>query len=318
MDKFSLAKLPLFYNLDKKELAFVVDFLTEKKYKQGDKIFNKGKVRDKIIIVSEGLVALETDIEDEEIVALFKAGDSLGEMALVRKNENHQYSVEVASPKATTLELSVYNWYTISNKQPLLANKIYQNLIVRLKDRLNHANNKLVTLFATGKVIGTYTDSKQVAEHIIDIILKIIPSQKALFMIYSNDAQRIKVCQNVGYKKINKDYSYDINKDILLRVLINEPSTILLDKNEWPKEYRSLPYASETAIITPIRIQEKVLGFIILADKTNTHNFSINNKILLEAIASQTAPAIEHINSKELISAQAEVKKVYIDPFTKY
>jgi CRP-like cAMP-binding protein len=318
MDKLSLAKLPLFNNLDKKELAFVADFLTEKKYKQGDKIFRKGKVRDKIIIVSDGLVALETDIEDEEIVALFKAGDSLGEMALIRKNANHQYSVEVASDKAATLELSVYNWYTISNKQPLIANKIYQNIIVGLKDRLNHANNKLATLFATGKIIGTYDESDEVAKHIIDIVLQIIPSQKALFLTYSNDTQRIKVCHGVGHKEINANTSYDVNKDILLRVLVKEPDTMLLDKNQWPTEYKSLPYAGQTAIITPIRIQKKVVGFIVLTNKTNTHNFSINNKILLEAIASQTAPAIEHINSEELRSAKAEVNKVYIDPFTKY
>ena len=318
MDKLSLAKLPLFKNLNKEELAFVAAFLTEKKYKQGDKVFHKGKVRDKIIIVDEGLVALETDIEDEEIVALFKAGDSLGEMALVRKNANHQYSVEVASDKAAVLELSVYNWYTISNKQPLIANKIYQNIITGLKDRLNHANNKLVTLFATGKIIGAYDKSEQVAQHIIDIVLKIIPSQKALFLTYSKDTKRIKVCRSVGYKNIIRNTSYDVNNDILLRVLVKEPSTMLLDKGQWPKEYQSLPYAGQTAIITPIRIQNKVVGFIILADKTNTHDFSINNKILLEAIASQTAPAIEHINSEELSSAQEEVKKVYIDPFAKY
>ena len=318
MHKLGLAKLPLFKNLNKKELSFVADFLDEKKYKQGTKIFYKGKTRNKIILIKQGRVTLKTDLENEEIVALFKEGDSLGEMSLVRKNEVHQYSVEVISEQADTLELSVYSWHTISNKQPAIANKIYQNIITNLKDRLNHSNNKLVTLFATGKIIGSYNDSTQVAKHILDIVLKIIPSQKAVFMTYSTDTQRIKICHSVGYKNINSNTSYDVNKDILLRVLVKEPDTIMLDQNDWPNDYQSLPYTAKTAIITPIHIQKKVIGFIILGDKSNQHNFSINNKILLEAIAGQTAPAIDHINSEEFISAQAEVKKIYIDPFAKY
>ena len=39
-----------------------------------------------------------------------------------------------------------------------------------MHDRLTHANNKLATLFATGKIVGEYKSIDNVAEHILDVI----------------------------------------------------------------------------------------------------------------------------------------------------
>ena len=70
-------------------------------------------------------------------------------------------------------------------------------------------------------------------------------------------------------------------------------------------------------IITPIHVKNRVFGFIILGDRTDKNDFSVNNKILLRAIANQLAPAIEDMIWGKFSSAQAEIKEIYIDPFTK-
>ena len=80
----------------------------------------------KLIIIIEGLAALNADIDGEQTIALFKEGDSLGEMALISKAGTHQYGLEVDSPKLKTLELSIYNWTTIVKNNPKIANKIYK------------------------------------------------------------------------------------------------------------------------------------------------------------------------------------------------
>jgi CRP-like cAMP-binding protein len=313
MAKVNLATIPFFADLTKKELNFVSTFLITKKYNQNEKIFKKGTTRDKIIIITSGLAALQVDIKEEDIIAIFKPYNTLGEMALIQKASKHQYDLIVNSAQLEVLELSVYNWHTVIKKHPDLANKIYKNISTIMHDRLTHANNKLATLFATGKIVGEYKSIDNVAEHILDVILKIIPSNKAMFMSYYQDTNKIHVRYSQGYKKIHNNIYFNAKQDVLLNKIIDTPRTIILNKNEWPQEYKRLAYSCQTMIVSPIRVQDKVLGFIVLGDKTNKNNFSHNNLILLEAITSQIVPAIQHINLEALESAEAELKEVYID-----
>jgi CRP-like cAMP-binding protein len=318
MGKFDLNKVALWKNLNKKELALVSHFLLTKKYQSGEMIFTKGSPREKMIIITEGEVALKTDLYGEETIALFHSHDFLGEMSLLQKNSHHEHSLEVISHQLSTVELTSHSWSTLLKKEPALATKIYHNIAIAIQRRLYHANNKLVALFATGKVIASYSSLPEVATHILNIILKIIPSQKAILTTFSSASQQLIWRRVIGYKNIKENTSYNLSQDALLKKIVANPSTVIIGKNKIPKQDKGLPYASQWSIITPIQIQANVIGFIILADKKNNHDFSLNNKILLQTIASQTAPAIEHFCAQELAAGAAEAKKIYIDPFSGY
>jgi|GEM_PF-1425584 len=318
MGQLDLTKIPLFKNLKPDEINLVKGFLMEVKYKQDDLIFTKGKVRDKIIIVDEGLVSLEAELKGPKTIALFKQGDSLGEMALIDNNSHHMYNVKVVSPEFTGWELSSYNWHSVVKKSPEAATTVYQNIARNLKNRLTHANNKLVTLFTTGKMIGSYDSFTELSSSIIEIILNIIPSDKALFLTYSPETKKALIHKSIGYSNLKEGNYIDAHKDHVLNLLVKEPGTSIFDHDSWPKGSSDLPYKCTNLIISPIHIKNRVFGFIILGDRTDKQNFSVNNKILLQAIASQVAPAIEDMIWEKFSSAQAEIKEVYIDPFVKY
>lgn len=318
MGKMEIKNIPLFKNLAPEEIALVKNFLIETKYGQDDLIFTKGKIRDKIIIVDEGLVVLEAELKGPKTIALFKQGDSLGEMALIDSDSIHNYNVRVVSPHFSGFELSSYNWYTIIKKAPLIAEKVYQNIARNLKNRLNHANNKLVTLFTTGKMIGSYSSFNELSGAIIDIIQNIIPFDRALFLTYSPETKKALVHKSIGYPNIKEGHYIDAHKDHVLNLLVKEPGTSVFDTDAWPRGSSDLPYKCNNLIISPIHIKNRVFGFIILGDRTDKQNFSVNNKILLQAIASQLAPAIEDMIWEKFSSAQAEIKEIYIDPFVKY
>lgn len=319
MINLDLKQVPLLQNLTKPELAIVSNFLISKNYQLGDKLFNKGKIRDKVIIINNGLVAIKNNnVDDNQTIALFKKNDSLGEMSLLEKASQHQYSAEVASPNLDTLELSVYSWSSVIKKHPAIANKICHNIARIFDHRLIHANNKLAGLFMTGKIVGTYDNLDKIAEDIINIILKIIPAKKALFITFSSTTQKLQVQQSIGYQNIKKNDIFDIKNDPLLKKIIKEPTTVFITKESKNLEYSKLPYMSHSLIIVPLQIKQDILGFIILGDKINTHNFSNNNQILLQAIANQTAPAIQQIINTEFKSAKDALKNVYIEPFSKY
>lgn len=313
MDKSILSQVSLFEQLTPKELSMVANFLIDKEYNRGDKIFKVDTVRDKIVIITDGMAALKANLDGNQTIALFKKYDSLGEMALVSKATTHQYGLEADSQKVKTLEMSVYNWATIIKKNPQTANKIQQNISKILRTRLNHANNKLVALFAAGQIIGGLDDLKTTLSSILQIILKIIPSEKAIFATYSNDIQKVHIYESIGFKNIKDNSSYAIKNDPLLSHITRESETVILEKNNWPKEYQKLPYNCNTLIVSPIKIQKNVIGFIILGNKINGKNFSTNNKLLLESISSQTAPAIYYISAQKINQATQEMKREYID-----
>lgn len=318
MGRIDFNTIPLFKNLTTEEVALVKDFLIEVKYGQDDLIFTKGKIRDKIIIVNEGLVVLEAELQGPKPIALFKQGDSLGEMALIDSGSNHNYNVRVVSPQFSGWELSSYNWSTVLKKAPCIGEKVYQNIARNLKNRLNHANNKLVTLFTTGKLIGSYNNFNELSSAIIEIIRNIIPFDKALFLTYSPETKKVLVHKSIGYPNIKEGKYIDAHKDHVLNLLVKEPGTSVFDADTWPRGSSDLPYKCNNLIISPIHIKNRVFGFIILGDRTDKQNFSVNNKILLQAIASQLAPAIEDMIWEKFSSAQAEIKEIYIDPFIKY
>ena len=318
MNGFSLENTPLLKNLTKPEVKIVAAFLLEKNYQSGDTIFTKNTIRDKVVVIKNGLVKLQTEVAgQQEMIALFKEGDFLGEMAFLQKGSKHNHTLEVASPRLATLELSVYNWFKILKQHPEIAQKIYHNIATDLKNRLDHANNKLVTLFASGKIIALYDNLIEISSHLLEVIIKVIPVNKALFLTYSQTSQKLTVQYSLGYKKIQANTYFDINKDQLLKKLIKEPLITIFNKHNWPEEYIRLPYAANALIIAPITLGKKVIGFIILGDKSNGRDFSMNNQILLEAIATQIAPAIEEQRLATLQASTEELEKVYIDPFAK-
>ncbi|RJQ34381.1 hypothetical protein C4566_02200 [Candidatus Parcubacteria bacterium] len=316
MSNFSLHKIALFKDLSQKEISFLADFFTEKEYSHGDKISQRGAIRDKTLVIVDGLVAIKQNFDGDQTIALFRQYDVLGEMALIDKGSVHSYDLEVASQKLKTLELSVYNWSSVVKKNPELANKVYKNIASLLKYRLTHANNKLWTLFAAGKVIGAYDDLDSMVKAWIEIILQIIPADKIAFMSFSSATRKIQVHKSFGFKLKDNSF-FDIDSDPLLSQLNEKPATTILAKDKWPKEYDILPYKCKGLIVSPIKIHRKVIGFIMLGDKNNGKDFSTNNRILLEALANQAAPAIEDVMISEIMAAEKDMKNIYIDPFAK-
>lgn len=318
MPQVNLTDIDILKNLNSQELKALENFLLLEKYQEGDFVFKKGTTRDKIIIIKNGLVSMETELDKREIIALFKSGDALGEMALIQENSRHQHDLKVVSEELDTWELSSYNWYSLIKQQPSLANKIYKNIAANLSDRLHHSNNKLAALFATGRMIATYNNISSLAEAILKITLQIIPSDRALFLSHISGTDKVQIQKNIAFANIKENTYIDIKKDKVLHLLFKNPSTTIFNQDNWPKGSSDLVYKCRSLIIAPVYIRNKVFAFIILGDKSNKKDFSLNNQILLQAIASQAAPAMEDLLSQEMSSAKKELTEIYIDPFSKY
>lgn len=311
----NLPKIPLLQKLTKPELELLGGFLLNKDYKDGQYIFTDGQSQDRLIIIIDGRAGLENKIGGQnQTIAFFKKDDFLGEMSIVSASHRHQHSLRALS-NVKTLELHSRQWPTIIKKQPHLQNKLYQNICLFLNDRLTHADNKLLALFSLSQYLGQAKSLQAIAKKLLDITLEIIPSQSAAFMTFSNATQKLHIYESRGYATLKNNSYYPLHNWPLLENLARQPRTMIFESSAWPQAKTLLPgILKNTNIITPIRLPNKVLGFIILGNKHDQENFSTNNQILLEAMSMQVAAAIQQVRLTDYETAATDVKKVYIDP----
>jgi CRP-like cAMP-binding protein len=310
----SWQKIELFKELTKQELNLLGNFFVEKKYKNGDFVFHAKKLNDKLIIIIAGQTTLEASLENKTTnLAIFKKDDFVGELCLLKKDVYYQHSLKVSSAELITYELSNKNWYTIIKKNPKIKEKILGNLTFILHQRLEHADNKLVALFAIGQYLTGQHDLKEISSYILKTILEIIPSQQALLCSYSQTTDKIHIYHVKNYPLLEKVNHYSINKLPILKDIIKHPRTIIFCSRDLPQGSTLWPLSDKQSIITPILAGQKTIGFIALSSKAKGQEYSANNIILLEALANQLAGLIQNIRSQEWEEAEISLKKEYID-----
>ena len=83
--KKRLQKIPLFKNLEKKEIDFVLKNARIQSVKKGDFIFHKDEPGKKLFVVLEGMVKIRyaDDSKRNKTLALLQKGEFFGEMAII-------------------------------------------------------------------------------------------------------------------------------------------------------------------------------------------------------------------------------------------
>ncbi len=315
MAKFNLANISLFKQLDKAELALLEKFCLAKNYQANQYIFGQNKIQDRLIIIKSGQAELVSQIDDEQqTIALFNTNDFLGEMSLIDRQQKYEHDLR-AKTDLETLEIHQRHWPSLIKQSNRLKDKIYKQTASILNQRLNHADNKLLALFAFSQFIGKENSLEKISEKLLNIILEIIPSQCAAIASYSHTTNKLHVYQNKNYPVWKNGQYYSIEHWPLLKNILRQQQSLIFQINDWPQSKQLLPgLVQNTNIIIPIRLPKKVLGFIILGNKHDQEEYSSNNQILLEALAMEFAAVIQQTHLNEYEEAASEVKHIFIEP----
>ena len=85
VDVAFLTRVPIFANLNGKQLQSLPEKLQPRRYQRGEVIFHEDDPADRMHIILDGRVKISIASEDgrERDIALFQAGDCFGEMALL-------------------------------------------------------------------------------------------------------------------------------------------------------------------------------------------------------------------------------------------
>lgn len=125
-----IARVPLFADLDKRELERLARSFHDRTFKAGDTIATAGTSGVGFFVIGDGEATVT--VNDREVGKL-KAGDYFGEVALI--DDQHSRSATVkADTELVTYGLTVWEFRPLVESSPSIAWKLLQSLAAKLRE----------------------------------------------------------------------------------------------------------------------------------------------------------------------------------------
>ena len=303
-------QIPLFKILTPTERKKFFNWSNIEEYNEDDFLFKAGDKCNKFFVIIGGEVELSS--QKENVFNIFTSGEFLGEASLIEPETYHSLNAKTKT-KVSVIVLGYKDFKKLEKENPQLGIKILEYLCLVIIERLYHADNKLITLYRTGKIIGSTESIEQSSKEILDAALDVIAAKQGIFVLLDSN-NKLKIKSSFGYATKNKinNIIFNLKEDKFFEEVYNNKKTLILTKERINKNSNKISklWSVNSAIITPIIISNHVKAFIVLFNKQNK-DFNLNNKILLEAIANQIAASLllkeSLLNEKE----KERLKRVY-------
>ena len=148
MSQDFLRQMVLFKNLDDAQLVQLLTICMTKKVPANTRIFAEGDPASKLFLIREGEVRISKMIpgSGEEALAILKAGDFFGEMALIDERVRSAYAI--ANTDCLLMEIQIKDLQDLMNKHQDVGYKFLWSFCTILSSRLRATNDKVYGLFA--------------------------------------------------------------------------------------------------------------------------------------------------------------------------
>ncbi len=134
-----LRGLPLFSNLDEKELIEISQFAYEKKVRKGNVLFTQGEQGSTLYLIVKGRVKVVLIGENgkELVLAILKKGDFLGEMSIIEDEVRSATVIAIEPSVFLTIEKENFMNFLMRNHRATLG------VLRELSRRLRSADEKI-------------------------------------------------------------------------------------------------------------------------------------------------------------------------------
>lgn len=290
IDLKRLHQIPAFRALTEEELKELAGIAGVRKVKRGELLFKDGDKRETFFVVLKGQVHIfRTFNEEVQTLALLDANEFAVENALLDDPGKHEHTCETFAD-GELLEITNSAFLGLKKSNPILANRIYAFIIGNLVERLHHANNKIVTIYSTGKIAAAYENLDHLTELLLKTILETIHAKRGIFALFEPLEGKAVIRQAIGYKSNQAIMNLEVplGSDPILGTLAKAPIDFIISEEQFQSQKGlHTPYASRNMLGVALHIRDKMIGAILLGDKEGAREFSHNNKILLDIIARQ-------------------------------
>ncbi len=141
-DRVCMHKVPIFSNLDPREMARIAEIITDREYEKGENIYLSGAQEEKLYVINHGMVKIYklSETGKEQIIRILTPGDFMGELSLFAHSPLDT-NAEALEPTALCI-IDGKKLNQIIQDVPSIAVKI----IEELSKRLHNAENMIESL----------------------------------------------------------------------------------------------------------------------------------------------------------------------------
>lgn len=132
-----LAKIPIFKDLNRKELKAVERILHKREYKENEVIFNEGDPGAGMYIIENGRINI-TIGKEQKLLAVLSSSEFFGEIALL--SETPRTAAATATITTQLLGFFQSDLFSLLETNPLTGNKILLKLAQMISERLRFSN----------------------------------------------------------------------------------------------------------------------------------------------------------------------------------
>jgi CRP/FNR family transcriptional regulator, cyclic AMP receptor protein len=293
----NLKKVPIFSDLPEDILEALSVMVEEKLYADGAVIFSEGQTGDTFYVIKQG----EVIISKLKVLAILQGGDFFGEMSLI--DQSPRSASAIAKGKVILYALSRNSFQELLQTNLQAAHIFIFKLLETLVQRLRQTDRELVTVYETGKIIGSFYDLKKTCAMVLHKLMEATDTAEAgLVVVWNEFLREFEIQAQVSLPQAELEQITLDTGDPLLKYMLENKEHLLIKELAADERFSlksSLPYHGTSIIASPLVSRDIFLGFIMLINKSKVSAFSMDQVNMLSGIAAQVSQAIENIKHLE-------------------
>ncbi|MBN1794483.1 MAG: cyclic nucleotide-binding domain-containing protein [Candidatus Omnitrophica bacterium] len=317
MKQDNISTIPIFSELTQDERIQILGIATEKKYSQGETIFQEGDHPDFLYVVLEGLVTIEKKplLEEECLTILtLTKGAFFGEMALF--DDGPRSAGARASEACRLLLIEKETFLNLLREAPAIATKILLPLFRRLAPRIRQVNTQLAAFFEAGRLLSAATDAPSVLPDMLRLIVAATQARKGILYLINRTTEQLETLSTEGITDTSRLRAIPIkNPEGPVRDVLQNEEALLVSEPRQTGEVQSR-YGFETIpmLLIPLKGKQGLLGMLVLSEKNEqeaNRGFSYAELSLASCIATQLSYLLENHQFIQEEENRQRLKKRY-------
>lgn len=232
------------------------------------------------------------EIDPETIVILMTGYASLESALEAIKNGAFEYLLKPV--EFTQLEISVRRG--LEKREASLARKELLDELKRANYNLNNRLQEINALYEAGKSLGYTTDIGTLLDKIVALAAEVTQAEIGSLMLINEETDILTI---KAYRGLDREIADSVSLPLgssIAGYVAQSGEPLMVDdveKDERFKRINKERYSSASLLCVPLKITNRVLGVINMANKRNGESFTEHDLKLLTTFAAQAAVAID-------------------------
>lgn len=206
----------------------------------------------------------------------------------------------IAKGNISLIRISRDNLFNLFQRAPGIANQIMQFIISILMERVRTTTKELAALYEVGRLVAMVNDVQELSGHVMKQILKDVESAEAgMFVVWNDFNEEFDVLFQKGFASDKKDF---FTKGDPLAVWLAEHKEPFISFNLEDDRRLQISndsiYYGTSLIASPFISQERLIGFLLIINRSMKGAFSYSQMVLLSAISGFVAVSIENLKHR--------------------